>query len=220
MAAGQGLRMGGGAKQFRLLGGRPAMCWAARPLLEALSGPLVLVLPPERLEEGEDLFRAHLPGSGSRLRVAPGGSRRQDSVKVGLRSIPEADTVLVHDASRPFASRALCERVARRAAGGRAVLPALPIHDTLKEVAGERVIATRDRSRFVAAQTPQGFPRAILSRAHEEVGPEEATDDAELCERLGYPVTWLPGEDLNRKLTDAADWWWAERTIAHGGIRW
>jgi 2-C-methyl-D-erythritol 4-phosphate cytidylyltransferase len=212
--------MGGGAKQFRLLEGRPAMCWAARPLLEALSGPLVLVLPAERLEEGEDLFRTHLPASGSRLRVTPGGSRRQDSVRAGLRSIPEAGTVLVHDASRPFASRGLCERVARRAAAGRAVLPALPIHDTLKEVAGEWVVTTRDRSRFVAAQTPQGFPQSVLSRAHDEAGPEEATDDAELCERLGYPVTWLPGEDLNRKLTEPADWAWAERTIADGGVRW
>jgi 2-C-methyl-D-erythritol 4-phosphate cytidylyltransferase/2-C-methyl-D-erythritol 2,4-cyclodiphosphate synthase len=128
--------------------------------------------------------------------------------------------VLVHDASRPFASRGLCERIARRAAAGRAILPALPIHDTLKEVAGERVVGTRDRTRFVAAQTPQGFPQTILSRAHQEAGPEEATDDAELCERLGYAVSWLPGEALNRKLTEPADWAWAERTIADGGVRW
>lgn len=210
----------GGAKQFRLLGGRPAMCWAARPLLEALSGPLVLVLPEDELEAGEDLFRTHLPASAGRLRVTAGGPRRQDSVRSGLGSIPDAATVLVHDAARPFASRGLCERVARRAAAGRPVLPALPIHDTLKEVEGERVIATRDRTRFVAAQTPQGFPRAILSRAHEEAAAEDATDDAELCERLGYPVTWLPGEDLNRKLTGPGDWAWAERTIAAGGVRW
>jgi 2-C-methyl-D-erythritol 4-phosphate cytidylyltransferase len=87
-------------------------------------------------------------------------------------------------------------------------------------VGGVGVDTTRDRSRFVAAQTPQGFPQAILSRAHEEAGPEEATDDAELCERLGYPVTWLFGEDLNRKLTEPADWAWAESMIADGGVRW
>ena len=72
----------------------------------------------------------------------------------------------------------------------------------------------------MTAQTPQGFPLTVLSRAHEEAGPDEATDDAEICERLGYPVTWLPGEDLNRKLTEPADWVWAERTIAEGGLRW
>lgn len=212
--------MGEGVKQFRLLDGRPALCWALRSLAGALAGPLVVVLPADRLEEGEDLLRAHLPSAASRIRVTEGGPRRQDSVRAGLEAVPDAATVLVHDAARPFASRGLCERVARRAAAGRAVIPALPIHDTLKEVDGERVVATRDRSHHVAAQTPQGFPLAVLRRAHTEAGPPEATDDAQLCERLGIPVTWIPGEDLNRKLTDPDDWAWAERTIAEGRIRW
>lgn len=212
--------MGDEAKQFRLLDGRPMMCWAARPLVEALAGPLVVVLPPERLEEGTDHLRAHLPWAASRIRVTAGGARRQDSVRAGLEILPGVKTVLVHDAARPFASRGLCERVAHRAAAGRAVIPALPIHDTLKEVAGDRVVGTRDRSRFVGAQTPQGFPRSVLRGAHEEAEPPEATDDAELCERLGIPVTWIPGESLNRKLTDPGDWAWAERIIAAGGVRW
>jgi 2-C-methyl-D-erythritol 4-phosphate cytidylyltransferase len=96
----------------------------------------------------------------------------------------------------------------------------LPIHDTLKEIDGDRVVTTRDRSRFVVAQTPQGFPLAVLSQAHDEAESPEATDDAELCERLGIPVTWIHGEDLNRKLTDPDDWAWAERTLAHSDVRW
>ena len=212
--------MGDEAKQFRLLAGRPTMCWAARPLLHALAGPLVVVLPADRMEEGRAHLHAHLAGAASRIRVAAGGARRQDSVRAGLEALPDARTVLVHDASRPFASPGLCERVARRAVAGRAVIPAVPIHDTLKEVEGDRVVGTRDRRRFVGAQTPQGFPRAVLLGAHQEAGPGEATDDAELCERLGIPVTWIPGESLNRKLTDPDDWTWAERTIAAGGIRW
>ncbi len=196
------------------------MCWAARALVEALAGPVVVVLPADRLGEGEDLLHVHLSSAASRIRVTAGGARRQDSVRAGLEALTGVETVLVHDAARPFASRGLCERVARRAAGGRAIIPALPIHDTLKEVEGDRVVGTRDRSRFVAAQTPQGFPLAVLRRTHEQAEPPEATDDAELCERLGIPVTWIPGESLNRKLTGPDDWAWAERTIAEGGIRW
>ena len=212
--------MGGRGKQFQLLGGRPLMCWAARPLLAALDGSLAVVVPAGRLEEAEDLFLAHLPSAASRVRLTTGGTRRQDSVRAGLDALPEAVTVLVHDAARPFASRGMCEKVARRAVAGRVVIPALPIHDTLKEIDGERVTATRDRGRYVTAQTPQGFPMAVLRRAHEDAEPPAATDDAELCERLGIPVMWIPGEDLNRKLTGTADWTWAERTIAGGGVRW
>ncbi|MGH7549684.1 MAG: IspD/TarI family cytidylyltransferase [Gemmatimonadota bacterium] len=212
--------MGGEGKQFRLLDGRPAMCWAARPLVEALAGPLVVVLPADRLAEGEDLLHAHLSPASARLRVTAGGARRQDSVRAGLEAVPETETLLVHDAARPFASAGLCERVARRAVAGRSVIPAVPIQDTLKEIEGDRVVRTHDRRRFVAAQTPQGFPRSVLRQAHEEATPPDATDDAELCERLGIPVTWIPGEILNRKLTDPDDWTWAERAIAEGRVRW
>ncbi|MGH7573199.1 MAG: IspD/TarI family cytidylyltransferase, partial [Gemmatimonadota bacterium] len=100
------------------------------------------------------------------------------------------------------------------------VIPAMPIHDTLKAIEGDRVVGTHDRRRFVAAQTPQGFPWSVLLQAHDDATPPEATDDAELCERLGIPVTWMAGEILNRKLTDPDDWLWAERTITEGRIRW
>ncbi len=212
--------MGGKEKQFRLLDGRPVICWAARPLIRALAGPLVVVLHADQLGEGEDLLHAHLSPASSRLRVTAGGARRQDSVRAGLEAVPEADTVLIHDAARPFASSGLCERIARRAAAGRSVVPALPLHDTLKEIDGDRVLRTHDRRRFVAVQTPQGFPRSVLRQAHQEASPPEATDDAELCERLGIPVTWIAGEGLNRKLTDSEDWAWAERAVAEGRIRW
>jgi 2-C-methyl-D-erythritol 4-phosphate cytidylyltransferase len=127
--------------------------------------------------------------------------------------------MLVHDAARPFASRGLVERVASRAAAGRAVVPGLAVQDTLKEIDGERVVATHDRSRFIAAQTPQGFPRSLLREALAATGGD-ATDCAALCERLGAPVSWVAGEPLNRKITDADDWSWAERVIESGWIRW
>lgn len=227
VAAGKGRRMGGEPKQFRLLDGRPTMCWATRPLLEALAGPLVVVLPSHALAKGEELLHAHLGSVDDRLRVVAGGRRRQDSMRAGLDALSAESgpgggpvaTVLVHDAVRPFASRGLVERVARLAVGGHAVVPAIAVADTLKEVDGDRVVRTYDRSRFVAAQTPQGFPYALLTRACAAAGGE-ATDCASLCERMGAPVTWIPGESLNRKLTEPEDWVWAERVIGAGWIRW
>lgn len=155
------------------------------------------------------------------MRFTAGGARRQDSVRAGLALLPAGGTVLVHDAVRPFASRALVENVAREAVAGRCVVPAVPPADTLKRVAGDRVIGTLDRSELIAVQTPQGFPLALLSAAHAAWPPnEEATDDAAVCERHGAPVAWVPGEATNRKLTTADDWWWAERVVESGQVRW
>jgi 2-C-methyl-D-erythritol 4-phosphate cytidylyltransferase len=212
--------MGGEPKQFRSLDGRPTVCWAARALLGALAGPVVVVLPGDALDLGEALLHGHLGDDASRVLVTAGGARRRDSVAAGLALIEEARTVLVHDAARPFASCGLVERVGRRAAQGRAVIPALPIHDTLKEIDGDRITATRDRERFVLAQTPQGFPTEVLERAHTKSDSGEATDDAWLCESLGVPVFWIEGEPLNSKLTATADWEWAEEMIDRGHVRW
>jgi len=213
--------MGGEPKQLRPLAGRPVVCWAARPLLAALAGPIVVVVPTETVDEAAALLEAAFPGEGPRIVIVGGGERRRDSVEAGLAAAGDAHpTILVHDAARPFASRDLVERVGVRAASGRAVLPAMPVADTLKEVDGERILATHDRTRYVTAQTPQGFPRALLRDAIAQAGDDDATDCAVLCERIGTPVQWVPGEPHNRKLTDAADWEWAERMIDGGWIRW
>lgn len=198
-------------------------CWAARALLGSLAGPVVVVLPADALETGEALFRTHLPEHSARLRFAAGGARRQDSVQAGLEALRATATeaVLVHDAVRPFASPALIARVAAEAARGGSVVPAVPAADTLKRVDGVRVVETVDRTILVAAQTPQGFPLALLVAAHAAwPAGEEATDDAAVCERLGAAVAWVPGEARNRKLTDADDWWWAERLVESGRVTW
>ena len=223
MAGGRGARLGGEAKQFRSLGGRPVACWAARALLSSLSGAVVVVLPGDGMDAGEDRIRAHLGENSARIRFAAGGARRQDSVRAGLDALAnEAPAaVVVHDAVRPFASPALVERVGAEALRGRSVVPALPPADTLKRVDGEQVVETLDRSLVVAVQTPQGFPFALLLAAH-AAWPEttEATDDAAVCERYGAAIKWVPGEPTNRKLTDADDWWWAERLVESGRFTW
>lgn len=212
--------MGGEPKQFRALDGHPVLCWAARALLRVLSGPIVVVVPVDTVDPAKALLHVHLGTDAERVRVVVGGAERSDSVRAGLAEIGDLDTVLVHDAVRPFATTDLVERVGGLAAEGRAVIPALRIDDTLKEVDGDRVVTTRDRARFVLVQTPQGFPSDVLCRAHAERDSTGVTDDAQLCEAIGIPVRWVEGERWNRKLTTASDWKWAEARIEHGDVRW
>ena len=160
---------------------------------------MVVVVPAEQARRGEGV---------------EGGATRSESVRRGLDRVPdEATIVCVHDAARPFASAALFERVvASVAAGADAAIPGLPLADTVKEVDADGVVvATPDRSRLVAVQTPQAFRAAVLRRAHAEGG--EGTDDAALVEAVGGRVVVVAGEPANRKLTVPDDLAWARRHL-------
>jgi 2-C-methyl-D-erythritol 4-phosphate cytidylyltransferase len=124
-----------------------------------------------------------------------------ESVRAGLAAVPaDATVVLVHDAARPRAGAALW-RTVRDAVGEAcdAVVPAVPVVDTLRQVDG----GTVDRSRFVAVQTPQGFRADLLRRAH--AGGAEGTDDASLVEAVGGKVRVVDGEAANSKITTPHD---------------
>lgn len=170
---------------------------------------MVLVVP-------SDLVDLDLPG----VTVVAGGASRSASVRAGLDALPpEVKLVLVHDAARPAASAELFRTV--RAAlerGANAVVPGVPVVDTIKQVeerGGEVVVAsTPDRATLVAVQTPQGFRVDRLRDAHATGG--EATDDAALIEALGLEVVVVPGEPGNVKLTDPADRDRIEATILTG----
>ncbi len=145
------------------------------------------------------------------LSVVAGGEERRDSVAAGLAALPAAcQLVLVHDAARPFASVALIDRIIAGARAGTAVVPGLPVADTIKELqpgTTERVARTVPRHGLRRIQTPQGFPRRILEEAHaraESDGPS-ATDDAGLVEQAGGTVHIVPGDPRNLKVTTADD---------------
>jgi 2-C-methyl-D-erythritol 4-phosphate cytidylyltransferase len=119
----------------------------------------------------------------------------------------------VHDAARPLVSAETIERVIAQARRGTGAVAALPVVDTLKEVDGDgRIVRTVDRAGLWRAQTPQGFPRAMLIEAHSAARREGtvATDDAALCERLGLPVVAVRGSERALKVTEESDFARAE----------
>lgn len=137
----------------------------------------------------------------------PGGARRRDSVAAGLRLVPaEVEIVLVHDAARPLASPELVRRVIDRLleSDADAVVPAVPVRDTVKLTLGDQVVRTVDRSHLVVVQTPQGFRTDVLRRAH-EIEDGDATDDASMVEELGAGVVTVPGDTRNLKVTFPED---------------
>ena len=218
-AAGRGERLGPGTpKALRPLAGAPLLVHSVRALAAARNVALVVVAaPPDQLAPVRTLLEGH--DTGADLRVVTGGATRQDSVRLALAALPgDVDVVLVHDAARPLVPVDLVDAVATAVrAGAPAVVPALPLADTVKVVAGDLVRETLDRSVLRAVQTPQGFRRAVLEAAHAAAGGDgarDATDDAGLVERLGEPVRVLPGAEEAFKVTRPLDLVLAEAVLA------
>lgn len=184
-----------------------------------------MVTAPAGLAEVVTDIVAHDPHIDVRVRVVHGGATRQASVAAGLRMArPEDDVVLVHDAARPLVPPSLVRRVVEAVRSGHgAVVPGLPVTDTVKQVipgpGAELVVATPDRSLLRAVQTPQGFERDLLVRAHEAgavraaVERLAATDDAGLVEALGEKVHIVPGDEAAFKITTERDLWLAELVL-------
>ena len=161
---------------------------------------------------------------GGALTVAAGGAERSDSVARGLAALPgSCQVVLVHDAARPLVDQAIISAVIAVARRGEGAVPGIPVGDTLKEVeaapgepaGGPRVTRTVPRERLFRAQTPQGFPRAVLEEAHARArqAADAPTDDALLVERLGVAVRVVPGSARNFKITTEDDFRIAERLL-------
>jgi 2-C-methyl-D-erythritol 4-phosphate cytidylyltransferase len=215
VAAGRGERLGSGRpKALVTLSGRPMLEWSVEALRRVPSVTrIVVALPREALGDAP----------AGTVAVA-GGAVRSESVLRALAaagSDDDADVVIVHDAARPLATPALFERslAALRETGADAVIAALPVADTIKQVvAGSLVVSrTLDRSTLWAVQTPQVFKRAALERALKGVSSETlaaATDDAWLIEQAGGVVEVFEGEASNRKITVPADLQFAELVLA------
>ena len=202
VAAGGGKRFGG-EKQFAHLCDDVTVADRAVSRARAATDGVVVVVPggsPWRVPEGAV--------------AAVGGATRSDSVRAGLELVPPAaEIVVVHDAARPLASRALFDAVVGAVRGGAdAAVPVLPVVDTLKRVDGGRVVATVPRDGLWAAQTPQAFRADVLRRVH--LAGRSGTDDAALVEAAGGTVVVVRGEPANVKITVEDDLAFVRRLAA------
>jgi len=203
-AAGAGLRLGpGGPKALRLLAGEPLLVHAVRRVAAAPSVRMIVVAAPAaEVEAVRELLAPVAP-----VTVVAGGAERQESVSLALAAVPaEIEVVLVHDAARALTPPQLIESVAAAVRQGHpAVIPVLPVVDTIKEVGpGEVVLGTVDRSVLRSVQTPQGFRHDVLAAVHASAD-DALTDDAGLVEKAGLPVTCVPGSELALKITRPLD---------------
>ncbi|MBQ0903553.1 2-C-methyl-D-erythritol 4-phosphate cytidylyltransferase [Micromonospora sp. U21] len=215
-AAGAGVRLGPGRpKALRLLAGEPLLVHAVRRLAAAPSvHTIVVAAPAAEVAAVRELLAPVAP-----VTVVPGGAERQASVAAALAAVPAGPAIiLVHDAARALTPPELVESVAAAVRDGRdAVIPVLPVVDTIKEVgADEVVLGTVDRSALRAVQTPQGFRRSVLTAAHAAAG-DSLTDDAGLVEKQGVTVSCVPGSEYALKITRPFDLALAEHLLAGAG---
>lgn len=222
-AAGSGTRLGRDLPKALVdLAGFPLVVHAARRLAASGVVDSLVITCPAGLDSAVRDVVAQDPHVDVPVRVVEGGGTRQASVAAGLAlATPDVDVVLVHDAARPLAPPRLVRRVVDTVrAGHGAVVPGLPVTDTVKRVAPapsmggpdvERVVETPDRAVLRAVQTPQGFDRALLQRAHAQGAARAtaeglaATDDAGLVEALGEAAYVVTGEETAMKITTERD---------------
>jgi 2-C-methyl-D-erythritol 4-phosphate cytidylyltransferase len=205
VAAGSGSRFGG-AKQYERLGRDRIIDRSVSTARRHSDGVVVVVAPEDEGRVRDDY------ATRDGVIVTAGGATRSASVRNGLASVPDgAETIVVHDGARPLASDALFEAVIDAvAAGAQAVVPGVPVVDTLRDPDSGPV----DRSRLVAVQTPQAFSSAILRQAYAVAAT--ATDDATLVESIGGKVVVVPGETTNFKITTRDDLVVARALVAQG----
>jgi 2-C-methyl-D-erythritol 4-phosphate cytidylyltransferase len=208
-AAGKAERFGGAEKKtMAKLDGRPVFLRSVEHFINREDVvQTILAVAPEDLEEVKKRYGANLGFMGAQL--VAGAERRCETVAAALQTVKdEAEFVAVHDAARPCVTEAMIDAVFAEAAKSRAAILATPLVGTIKRASDAGVIdATVPRTQLYEAQTPQVFARDLMQDVYsrlEELGTD-VTDDAELCERAGHPVTIVKSDGTNLKITTRAD---------------
>ncbi len=217
VAAGSSRRMEGRDKLWIPLAGRITLArtidvFEACPMIDTI----VLVLNAERINDATVLCQQE--GWRKIASVVAGGTRRQDSVRLGLDALaniaPTTRWVMTHDGARPLVTPDLLEAGLHAAKECQAAIAAVPVKDTIKQVQHGWVYRTLDRSQLWAIQTPQVFSFPLIHNAyHTPMAQKEFTDDAALLEQLGQRVAIFPGSYTNIKITTKEDLLIAETLI-------
>jgi 2-C-methyl-D-erythritol 4-phosphate cytidylyltransferase len=218
VSAGASSRMAGVDKTTVNLAGRPLIARTVEAFERSSAvGAIVLVVARDNLSEIADIARNE--GWEKVVQVRIGGVRRQDSVSLGLKALPDCDWVIVHDGARPLVTEKVIEDGLLTAKAVGAAVAGVPVVDTIKVVTDDgHVVETLDRRTLAIIQTPQIFRRDLLEAAHAEPG-EDFTDDASMLEASGVPVEIFMGDRANIKVTTREDLIVAEAVIAEREAR-
>lgn len=221
VSAGKGLRfMDGKKKQFFPLAGKPILAhtldrFEKSPLIDKI----LLVVGEQDMEYClEEIVEKY--GYRKVSRIIPGGKERQDSVRNGVDAVPEdVEIIMIHDGVRPFITEELIEQSIRLAIRSKAVVAAVPVKDTIKEVnPGGSVVKTLERNALWQIQTPQTFQAGVIKKALRQASEDGfyGTDDASLVERLGVEVHIVQGSYRNIKITTPDDLLFANLLLQFG----
>lgn len=205
VGAGTGERMGFRDKAFLSINGIPTLIRSVLPFVKSqLVDEIIIVVKENKIGLAESIIKKYKLGKVQK--IIKGGTERQDSVYNALKDITEAGYILIHDVARPLVTTQLVNTCIEEAMKHGAVVPAVPVKDTIKK-GHVFVEKTLDRSSLWAAQTPQVFEFGILKRAYENSIKTgfHGTDDASLVEKLGYKVKIVPGDPKNIKITTLSD---------------
>lgn len=211
VAGGKGLRMGGDVpKQFQLLGNQPVLMHTLQRFADDCKDlQIILVLPQEQIEYWSDLGEKY--HFGVEHWIVAGGETRFHSVQNGLAQIPDdaEGVVAVHDGVRPLVSREVIGKCFEEARGKKAVVPVVPVVESLRHVSDGAV----PRANYRLVQTPQTFDIQLLKQAYRQPYSKDFTDDASVVEAFGHPITMVEGNRENIKLTTPFDLKIAEAII-------
>ena len=209
-AGGLGTRLGKGQpKQFCLLKGKPILSWTISRFDESPLVHRIILVVPGGMERYTWQHILSPYGYQKAKTVVEGGKKRGDSVLQGLNMLEaDTDTVLVHDGVRPIVSEELIRKVIQATQRWEAVIPGLPVRETIKQVGQDNLVkGTLDRKKVYLIQTPQGFKKDLICQAYRQARKRgwQVNDDASLVEMLGARVKMIPGEETNIKITSPQD---------------
>lgn len=220
-AAGKGKRMGAPFnKVFAALSDKPILIHTLLNFSRCTKvDNFIVVAAPEEVDPVEKVLHA-LPGLKP-CSVVAGGTERQYSVYNGLIEAKKADIVLIHDAARPLISIKVINAVIAEVENSEAAVAAVPVTNTIKVIdRNNNVVSTPDRSTLWMMQTPQGFKKDLLLKAHEKAREDNylGTDDASLVEHIGHPVKVVMSDYKNIKITSPDDLIYAEAVFGKKAV--
>ncbi len=224
VAAGSGVRLGGstaggiGPKALRTVQGKTLVARSVAAMAAGGATFAVVVMPVGAREQFERVLAdAPIP-----VTLVEGGATRQESVYRGITALTPSPChiVLIHDAARPLVpASVVTEVIDTIRSGAKAAIPVVPLADSIRCLDEQgSVVVNRDQLR--AVQTPQGFDLHTLIKAHEAAVGQEYTDDAAVCEAYGANVVLVPGSRRSLKITDPADFAFAEALLEDGHEDW